>query len=63
VGGHAYLLRGVNTKTALALCSNSWGDEWGKSGDFVLSFKDLERLIHEEGECATAVEQKVRAVK
>ncbi|HEY8151996.1 MAG TPA: hypothetical protein VIK51_24025 [Vicinamibacteria bacterium] len=60
VGGHAYLWRGVDTRRALALCSNSWGDNWGKSGDFKLPFRDLERLIHEDGEVCSAVEQRLQ---
>lgn len=58
-GGHAYLLRGVNTKTRLALCENSWGDGWGLNGMFFLPFTDLERLLHEQGEACTAIEQKL----
>jgi len=61
VGGHAFLWRGANTKRALALCSNSWGDEWGRSGEFFLPFRDLERLIHEDGEVCTAVEKRLGA--
>lgn len=58
-GGHAYLLRGVNTKTKIATLENSWGDSWGQNGAFYMSFADLERLILEEGEACTAVEQYV----
>lgn len=61
VGGHAYLLRGVNARRALARCSNSWGDEWGLSGEFMLPFRDLERLIHEDGEACAAVEKRLAA--
>ncbi len=61
VGGHAYLLRGVDTRTALARCCNSWGDSWGKSGEFFLPFADLERLIHEDGEACSAVEKRLTA--
>jgi len=61
VGGHAYLMRGVDTRRALARCCNSWGDEWGLSGDFFLPFRDLERLIHEDGEACSAVEKKLEA--
>lgn len=61
VGGHAYLLRGVDTKRALARCSNSWGDGWGLSGEFLLPFSDLERLLHEEGEACSAVEQRLKS--
>jgi len=61
IGGHAYLVRGVDTKRRLAgPCPNSWGDDWGKSGEFYLPFADLERLIHEQGEAATAIEQKLQ---
>jgi hypothetical protein len=60
-GGHAYLMRGADTKRALARCCNSWGDVWGVSGDFYLPFRDLERLIHEEGEACAAVEKKLKA--
>lgn len=59
-GGHAYLLRGVDTKRALASISNSWGDDWGLSGNALLPFRDLERLIHEDGEAATAVENRLK---
>jgi hypothetical protein len=57
-GGHAYLWRGVDMKRGLALCTNSWGDEWGKSGDFYIPLRDLERLISDNGEACTAVEKR-----
>jgi len=60
-GGHCFLWRGVDTKRALAHCVNSWSDSWGLSGDFYLPLRDVERLIHEEGEAATAVEKKLSA--
>jgi len=59
-GGHAYLWRGADTRRALALCSNSWGDSWGMSGDFYVPLRDMERLINESGEACTAVEQSVK---
>lgn len=63
VGGHAYLLRGVDTRRALARCSNSWGDAWGVSGEFLLPFRDLERLIHEDGEACSAVQKRLSPVQ
>lgn len=60
VGGHGYLWRGADTKRGLATCENSWGDSYAKSGTFYISFRDMERLIHEQGEVATAIEQKVK---
>jgi hypothetical protein len=61
VGGHCYLWRGVDTSRALALCSNSWGDGWGTSGEFYIPFRDLERLIQEDGEVCSAVQQRLKA--
>jgi hypothetical protein len=61
VGGHAFLWRGVDTKRALALCTNSWGDDWGISGEFRIPFRDLERLIADDGEVCTAVEKRLNA--
>jgi hypothetical protein len=61
LGGHAYLLRGINATRSLATLENSWGDNWGKAGAFYMPLADLERLIHEEGEACAAVEQKMTA--
>lgn len=58
-GGHCFCIRGVNTTRDLVLCTNSWGDDWGKSGEFWLPIRDLERLIHEDGEACSAVQQKL----
>jgi hypothetical protein len=59
-GGHCYLWRGVDTRRGLARCENSWGEEWGDNGAFWIPLRDLERLISQEGEVATAVEQKLQ---
>jgi hypothetical protein len=59
--GHVVLWRGADTRRALAFCTNSWGDRWGRSGDFALPFRDLERLIHEDGEVCTAVQRRLSA--
>jgi Papain family cysteine protease len=61
-GGHAILWRGADTKRGLALLSNSWGDDWGKSGECYVPLRDLDRLISlEQGEACTAVQQKLVA--
>lgn len=59
VGGHAYVVNGVNTKTKLFRLKNSWGREWGKNAHAYISFADMERLIHEDGEICLGVETKV----
>lgn len=61
-GGHCYLLRGADQEHAIVRAENSWGDDWGVNGGFFLTFRDLERLTYDGGECCTAVEQKVAPV-
>lgn len=56
-GGHCLLWRGVNTSSAQALLTNSWGNTWAKKGDALISLKDMERLIHEQGEVCSAVQK------
>lgn len=60
-GGHCYLWRGADSKRGVGRFQNSWGGGWGKGGEFLMEFKDIERLITEQGEACTAVEQKFTA--
>lgn len=63
VGGHSYMIKGVNT---LSKCSdesigafriiNSWGSSWGVNGCASISFKDFKNLLAADGEAATATE-------
>lgn len=68
VGGHAYLLMGVNldlpcsdgTKGAFRM-QNSWGMGWGNgpsggSSRAWVSISDVDKLIKDDGEAATSVE-------
>lgn len=57
-GGHAVLLDGINTKEEKVRIKNSWGKSWGNKGFAYLKFKDLERLISEDGEVCLATELK-----
>lgn len=49
-GGHAILATGVNVKQKFVRLHNSWGPGWGLNGDCFITFADLDRLLHEEGE-------------
>lgn len=57
-GGHAIVCNGVNTKTKLFRLKNSWSSKWSKNGRCYITFADMERLIHENGEVCVAVEVK-----
>ena len=56
VGGHCFAVRGANTKAAQVRCIQTWGNGVYKGGDFLLSLKDFERLILENGEVCTAIQ-------
>lgn len=57
VGGHAIMGRGANRKKKLVRWRNSWDDGWGIGGDCFISFDDLEKLLHQEGECCIPVKR------
>lgn len=68
VGGHAYLLTGVNRErkcpdgsVGCGRILNSWSKAWGQNGLAWISFKDLDALIRDSGEAATAYEIKAPA--
>lgn len=55
VGGHAYLLIGVDAR--YVTIRNSWGTAWGKGGEARLAIDDLRRLFAEHGELCAATEK------
>ena len=52
-GGHAFELLGVDADKQLVWAINSWGPGWGLAGRFAFSWKDLDRLLREQGEAST----------
>lgn len=57
-GGHAILCKGVNVKRKTFTLHNSWGVSWGMNGDAEVSWSELERLLHEDGEAVIPVERR-----
>jgi len=58
VGGHAFIVNGYLSKSRRFLCTNSWGTNWGRNGQFKIKLEDMQRLAYEEwGEVCTAIEK------
>lgn len=49
-GGHAILCQGVNVRRKLFVLHNSWGRSWGNRGRCLISWDDMDKLLHESGE-------------
>lgn len=56
IGGHAYVLDGVNVNKRLFRIKNSWGRLWGRKGFAYLRFDDLTYLLERHGEACIAAE-------
>lgn len=57
-GGHAILCNGVNIKRRRFMLTNSWGRGWGRDGTCFISFDELDRLLHEQGDACVPVRRR-----
>jgi hypothetical protein len=55
VGGHEVELHGIDVSGEYVIGTNSWGLGWGQRGRFKLSWENLDRLLHEDGDAVTIV--------
>lgn len=51
-GGHCILVNGVSVRLRRFMLTNSWGTDWGFGGQCYISWEDMDRLLHEQGEAA-----------
>jgi hypothetical protein len=58
LGGHAYVLSGINKTKEKFRIVNSWGRYWGEKGRAWIRFGDFQELLNEGGEACIAVEIK-----
>ena len=58
VGGHAYVINGVDVNKKLFRIKNSWGRRWGANGSAYISFNDMNTLIKMGGEICLATENR-----
>lgn len=59
VGGHAYLLNGVDMEKGLFRIKNSWGQEWGRGGHALISMEDMDSLIRRFGEACIPLQTRI----
>lgn len=50
IGGHCYVLNGVNMETGIFRLKNSWGRGWADSGHCRITFQAVEYLLALDGE-------------
>lgn len=55
VGGHAILCKSVDIDERYFVFHNSWGPRWGRGGDAKISFDEMDRLLHDEGEAVIPI--------
>lgn len=55
LGGHQWTIIGIDPADKTVECMNSWGIGWGDEGRFRMSFDDLEKCLHDEGDAYTLV--------
>jgi len=59
MGGHAYIINGVNLKKNMFRVKNSWGKKWGKDGYAFIDIDAFGKLLNDGGDACIPFENKV----
>jgi len=62
IGGHAYILNGVDVNKNLYRIKNSWGRRWGIQSHGFIDINDFERLIAPGGEICIPLESQMNYI-
>jgi hypothetical protein len=54
VGGHEFLVVGIDVEEKMVRACNSWGPDWGDGGYFTFSWAAWELLLDQDGDVTTA---------
>lgn len=56
-GGHCAMGNRISLSKQAVGIHNSWGKAWGNNGECWISFKDLKKLLKQDGECCIPVKR------
>lgn len=55
VGGHEFLVRGIDIAAGMLLCDNSWSKSWGNNGSMCMTLGTWNVLRKQQGDCVVPV--------
>jgi hypothetical protein len=55
VGGHEYILCGVDVEQQFVRAANSWSTNWGDRGYFTISFDNYRELLADDGDATVLI--------